>query len=200
MCQLNKRGRQVGADGEKSRKLLLEIAAQQFALHGFHKTKISEIVKEANVTQPTFYLYFKSKDAVFQELIQVFKEKLYNHVAQSKLPTDVAKEGLLSRIAYGLSRLFEFFKQNENVARIGFVVSEEAKDIKVQMALKIEENLIEEVENGYFTTDINLNLVATTMVGAIEHLSITKLWTGVHSPEELAQDFTSLFLCGLKNN
>ncbi|ARK23101.1 hypothetical protein SporoP32a_06975 [Sporosarcina ureae] len=197
---MNKRGRQVGADGEKSRKLLLEIAAQQFALHGFHKTKISEIVKEANVTQPTFYLYFKSKDAVFQELIQVFKEKLYNHVAQSKLPTDVAKEGLLSRIAYGLSRLFEFFKQNENVARIGFVVSEEAKDIKVQMALKIEENLIEEVENGYFTTDINLNLVATTMVGAIEHLSITKLWTGVHSPEELAQDFTSLFLCGLKNN
>ncbi|PIC95463.1 TetR family transcriptional regulator [Sporosarcina sp. P26b] len=200
MCQLNKRGRQVGADGEKSRKLLLEIAAQQFALHGFHKTKISEIVKEANVTQPTFYLYFKSKDAVFQELIQVFKEKLYNHVAHSKLPADVAKEGLLSRIAYGLSRLFEFFKQNENVARIGFVVSEEAKDIKVQMALKIEENLIEEVENGYFTTDINLNLVATTMVGAIEHLSITKLWTGVHSPEELAQDFTSLFLCGLKNN
>ncbi|WP_158232663.1 TetR/AcrR family transcriptional regulator [Sporosarcina sp. P26b] len=180
--------------------MLLEIAAQQFALHGFHKTKISEIVKEANVTQPTFYLYFKSKDAVFQELIQVFKEKLYNHVAHSKLPADVAKEGLLSRIAYGLSRLFEFFKQNENVARIGFVVSEEAKDIKVQMALKIEENLIEEVENGYFTTDINLNLVATTMVGAIEHLSITKLWTGVHSPEELAQDFTSLFLCGLKNN
>ncbi|WP_303969074.1 TetR/AcrR family transcriptional regulator [Sporosarcina ureae] len=200
MFQLNKRGRQVGADGEKSRKLLLEIAAQQFALHGFHKTKISEIVKEANVTQPTFYLYFKSKDAVFQELIQVFKEKLYNHVAQSKLPADVAKEGLLSRIAYGLSRLFEFFKQNENVARIGFVVSEEAKDIKVQMALKIEENLIEEAENGYFTTDINMNLVATTMVGAIEHLSITKLWTGVHSPEELAQDFTSLFLCGLKNN
>lgn len=200
MCQLNKRGRQVGADGEKSRKLLLEIAAQQFALHGFHKTKISEIVKEANVTQPTFYLYFKSKDAVFQELIQVFKEKLYNHVAHSKLPADVAKEGLLSRIAYGLSRLFEFFKQNENVARIGFVVSEEAKDIKVQMALKIEENLIEEAKNGYFTTDINMNLVATTMVGAIEHLSITKLWTGVHSPEELAQDFTSLFLCGLKNN
>lgn len=200
MFQLNKRGRQVGADGEKSRKLLLEIAAQQFALHGFHKTKISEIVKEANVTQPTFYLYFKSKDAVFQELIQVFKEKLYNHVAQSKLPADVAKEGLLSRIAYGLSRLFEFFKQNENVARIGFVVSEEAKDIKVQMALKIEENLIEEAENGYFTTDINMNLVATTMVGAIEHLSITKLWTGVHTPEELAQDFTSLFLCGLKNN
>jgi len=38
------------------------------------------------------------------------------------------------------------------------------------------------------------------MVGAIEHLSITKLWTGVHTPEELAQDFTSLFLCGLKNN
>lgn len=200
MFQLKKRGRQVGADGEKSRKMLLEIAAKQFALHGFHKTKISEIVKEANVTQPTFYLYFKSKDAVFQELIDIFKEKLYNHVTQSKLPKEVAKEGLTSRIAYGICELFKFFKQNEELARIGFVVSEEAADIKIQMAMKIKENLIEESESGYFATDIDMNFVATTMVGSIEYLAITKLWTGSNTPEELAQNFTKLFLYGLKSN
>lgn len=199
MFQLKRRGRQVGANGEESRKLLLNIAAAQFALHGFHKTKISEIVKEANVTQPTFYLYFKSKNAVFEELIDVFKEKLYNHVEGSLLPEEVIEEGLLERLAYGTRELFELFLENEDVARIGFVVAEEAADIKIKMAEQIEENLILEAKNGYFPTSINMNFVATTMVGAIEHLSITKLWTRMSTPEELANDFTSLFLNGLRS-
>lgn len=200
MFQLRKRGRQVGADGEKSRKLLLEISAMQFAIHGFHKTKISEIVKEANVTQPTFYLYFKSKEAVFQELVDVFKEKLYNLVAQSKLPADVAEEGVMERIAYGLRAVFKLFQQNEEVARIGFVVSEEAATIKAQLTAQIESNLIEEAKLGYFHTNTNFDVVAASMVGAIEYLAITKLWTGSHTPEELAEEITSLFLIGLKSN
>lgn len=198
MFQLKKRGRQVGANGEESRKLLLEIAAKQFALNGFHKTKISEIVKEANVTQPTFYLYFKSKDAVFEELINVFKEKLYNHVEVSRLPEEVIEEGLLERLSYATCELFELFQENEDVTRIGFVVAEESAAIKLEMAKRIEENLILEAENGYFPTTINMNFVAMTMVGAIEYLSVTKLWTGSSTPKELAHDFTSLFLNGLR--
>ncbi|ARJ38612.1 hypothetical protein SporoP8_06875 [Sporosarcina ureae] len=200
MCQLKKRGRRAGADGEKSRQLLLEISAMQFAIHGFHKTKISEIVKEANVTQPTFYLYFKNKEAVFQELVDMFKEKLYHHVAQSKLPADIAEEGLKGRIAYGLCAVFELFQQHEEVARIGFVISEEAANIKEQMTAQIESNLKEEAELGYFHTNINFGVVAAAMVGAIEYLAITKLWTGTHKPEELAEEITNLFLIGLKNN
>lgn len=155
-------------------------------------------MKEANVTQPTFYLYFKSKDAVFQELIDVFKEKLYNQVAQSKLPEDVAEEGLKARITYGLQAVFELFRQNEEVARIGFIVSEEAADIKAKMTAQVESNLTVEAQHGYFHTDIDLGVVAAAMVGAIEYLAITKLWTGSHTPEELAEDITSLFLIGLK--
>ncbi|WP_255408209.1 TetR/AcrR family transcriptional regulator [Sporosarcina sp. P3] len=176
----------------------MEISAMQFAIHGFHKTKISEIVKEANVTQPTFYLYFKSKEAVFQELVDVFKERLYDQVAQSKLPADVAEEGLMERIAYGLRAVFELFQQNEEVARIGFVVSEEATTIKAQMTAQIESNLMEEARLGYFHMNINFGVVAAAMVGAIEYLAITKLWTGSHTPEELAEEITLLFLHGLK--
>ncbi|WP_255397638.1 MULTISPECIES: TetR/AcrR family transcriptional regulator [unclassified Sporosarcina] len=174
------------------------MSAMQFALHGFHKTKISEIVKEANVTQPTFYLYFKSKEAVFQELVDVFKEKLYHHVAQSKLPADVAEEGVSERIAYGLRAVFELFQQNEEVARIGFVVSEEATTIKAQMTAQIENNLTEEARLGYFHTTVNFDVVAAALVGAIEYLAITKLWPGSHTPDELAEEITQLFLHGLK--
>ncbi|WP_158233620.1 MULTISPECIES: TetR/AcrR family transcriptional regulator [unclassified Sporosarcina] len=198
MFQLKNRGRQIGADGEKSRKLLLEIAAGQFALHGFHKTKISEIVKEANVTQPTFYLYFQSKDAVFQELIDMFKTKLQNQVAESRLPSDMDELGLKERIASGLRAVFELFQNDEEVARIGFIVSEEACDIKAQMAEQIEQNLIAEAELGYFHTNLDLGVAAAAMVGAIEHLAKTKLWAGTHTPEKLADEITKMFLYGLK--
>lgn len=178
--------------------MLLKIAAEKFALHGFHDTKISAIVKEANVTQPTFYLYFKSKEAIFQELIDLFKAKLYNQVEQSRLSSGIEAEGLLERIAYGIELIFKLFQENEQVARIGFIVSEDAFEIKAKMAKQIEENLVSEVETGYFHSNIDLSIVALAIVGVIEHLTLTKLWTGLNTPEELSKEMTRLFLYGLK--
>ena len=58
------RGRKVNSNGEKSKQLLREKAIELFSSNGYYQTKISDIVKEANVTQPTFYLYFESKDSL----------------------------------------------------------------------------------------------------------------------------------------
>lgn len=65
------------------------------------------------------------------------------------------------------------------------------------MAKRIEENLAVEVENGYFDSTIDINLVATAIVGVIEHLTLTKLWAGLKTPEELSKEVTRLFLYGL---
>jgi len=175
----------------------LNIAAKQFALHGFHDTKISTIVKEANVTQPTFYLYFKSKEAIFQELIDVFKAKLHTRVEQSRLSSGIETAGLLERISNNIALIFQLFQENEEVARIGFFLSEEANEIKEQMAKQIEENLTAEVEDGYFHSNNDLSIVASAIVGIIGHLTLTKLWAGLKTPEELSTEVTRLFLYGL---
>lgn len=194
---MKKRGRQTGADGEKSRELLLKIAARQFALNGFHATKISEIVKEADMTQPTFYLYFKSKEAIFHELIDLFKQKLHTRVDQSRLDPGIETDRLLHRISGNIAFIFQLFQENEEVARIGFYLSEDAPRLKEQMALQIEENLAVEVADGYFHSRLDLSIVASAIVGVIAHLTLTKLWTGLKSPGELAEEVTRLFLYGL---
>ncbi|GIO33497.1 MULTISPECIES: TetR/AcrR family transcriptional regulator [Paenibacillus] len=175
----------------------MKIAAKQFALYGFHDTKISAIVEEANVTQPTFYLYFKSKDAIFQELVDLFKAKLHERVEQSRLASGIETAGLLQRIANNIALIFQLFQENEQVARIGFFLSEDAVEIKERMAKQIEANLAAEVENGYFHADIDLSIVASAIVGVIGHLTLTKLWAGLKTPDELAQEVTRLFLYGL---
>lgn len=66
------RGRKINSNGERSKQLLLEKAMELFSMKGYHETKISDIVKAANVTQPTFYLYFESKDSLYNDLNRRF--------------------------------------------------------------------------------------------------------------------------------
>ena len=62
-------GRRAGRD---VRERLVASAAEVFAGDGFHASRVSDIVRGAEVAQGTFYLYFESKEAVFLELLERF--------------------------------------------------------------------------------------------------------------------------------
>ena len=192
------RGRKKGSNGETSRTLLLQIAADEFAEHGYHETKISTIVRKANVTQPTFYLYFKSKEAIFEELEALFRGKLVSLTMNSLLGEGLDTTILPDRIAEGLTAIFQFFSEHRSLARIGFYVSPSAANVKAQMAAQFESNLCEEVAAGYFHPNADMAIVANALVGMIDRLAITKLWTGEKTAQELAKEIVTLLLHGLK--
>lgn len=194
---MSQRGRKKGASGEKSKALLLTIAAEEFANKGYYETKISTIVQRAGVTQPTFYLYFKSKEAIFQELIDSFRKGLFDLTNESRLEPGIDFNSLPSRITKGLTGIFTFFSENQNLTRIGFFNSSEAEEIKKQLVLQIKDNLISEVENGYFQTEMDVCLIAEILVGTIERLTLTKLFPGVKEPEEIASGIVHLLLNGM---
>ncbi|WP_186579943.1 TetR/AcrR family transcriptional regulator [Aquibacillus kalidii] len=192
-----KRGRKAGASGEESRAKLLVIAAEEFAEKGFYETKISSIVKKANVTQPTFYLYFESKEAIFKELVESFRGKLFDLAAGSRIETGLAPEKVPERIIQGLSAIFTLFKENINETRIGFLQSSESEEIKTQLASMIELNLIAEREDGYFNVALDMGTVAESLVGIMERLTITQLFKGLKEPSQIATEIVNLFLFGM---
>ena len=53
----------------QKRVSLLDSAFSLFINNGFHKTSISDIVKDAGVAKGTFYLYFKDKYDIRNHLI-----------------------------------------------------------------------------------------------------------------------------------
>ncbi len=57
------------ARGERTRRRLLESAERVFADVGYHQASIVKITEAAGVGQGTFYLYFASKQAVFDEVV-----------------------------------------------------------------------------------------------------------------------------------
>jgi AcrR family transcriptional regulator len=61
-------------------KLILQAAIEIISEKGLYNTAISDIVKKAGVAQGTFYLYFRSKNALIpaiaQNLISITMEKI----------------------------------------------------------------------------------------------------------------------------
>ena len=194
---MSNRGRKKGASGEQSRALLLQIAAEEFAHKGYYETKISTLVKKAGLTQPTFYLYFKSKEAIYQELIDLFSQGLSDLATKSRLESGIDLNSLPLRISKVLTELFTYFSENQHVTLIGFFNSSEAVEIKKQLAKQIKENLISEVQNGYFQTEMDMGLIAEILIGAIERLTLTTLFPGKKEPKEIASEIVHLFLNGM---
>ena len=63
-------GRVLSARGTRTRQRLLEAAEEVFSEHGYHDASVVKITEAASVGQGTFYLYFASKQEVFDELVR----------------------------------------------------------------------------------------------------------------------------------
>jgi len=52
------------------RDAILAAALEEFSARGFEATRLDDVAKRANVAKGTIYLYFRDKEALFQELIR----------------------------------------------------------------------------------------------------------------------------------
>lgn len=78
--QSNSGGRSLSTATQDKYKLILQAAIEIISEKGLYNTAISDIVKKAGVAQGTFYLYFRSKNALIpaiaQNLISITMEKI----------------------------------------------------------------------------------------------------------------------------
>ena len=66
----NAAGGRSEARGLETRRRLLDAAERVFGELGFHDASIVKITEAAGVAQGTFYLYFASKQEIFEELVR----------------------------------------------------------------------------------------------------------------------------------
>lgn len=68
--------------GDRSRRRILAAAEDVFAEFGFHAASIVKITEAAGVAQGTFYLYFGSKQAIFEELLLDLNHRVRRAMAE----------------------------------------------------------------------------------------------------------------------
>ena len=67
---------------EQRQRQILSAAKQVFAEHGYHSASISEIIQRANIARGTFYLYFESKQAVFDSILDEALSELRSRIVR----------------------------------------------------------------------------------------------------------------------
>jgi AcrR family transcriptional regulator len=70
-------GRELRTRGLRTQARLCEAATKVFAEKGFHATRVDDIVRGATTSHGTFYLYFASKEAMFEHLVSQVSAELH---------------------------------------------------------------------------------------------------------------------------
>ena len=189
------RGRRVNSNGERSKQLLLEKAIELFSTHGYHQTKISDIVKAANLTQPTFYLYFQSKESLFNDLNEQFQNDLIGVFSDNEGKT----EEVGSNVELSLKKIFDYFVQNPNLTKIGFYESEQANEVKELLVEKFEEAIQVECRDSDTVQKVGSRTLAESLLGSMERLTLTTLLTNKKSSNELSAELVNIYFSSARN-
>ncbi|WP_396655035.1 TetR/AcrR family transcriptional regulator [Microbacterium sp.] len=75
-------GRPLTKRGEATRRKLLEAAELVFADQGYHEASIVKITERAGIGLGTFYLYFDSKQAIFEALVVDLNRRVRHAMAE----------------------------------------------------------------------------------------------------------------------
>jgi AcrR family transcriptional regulator len=107
-------GKELTSRGAATRQRLLDAAEDVFAELGYHEASIVKITEAAGVAQGTFYLYFASKQEIFEELVRDLNRRVRHAMAAGAERGRTRAEAEL----LGFAGYFEFAAQHGALYRI----------------------------------------------------------------------------------
>ncbi|MFA9456640.1 TetR/AcrR family transcriptional regulator [Halalkalibacter sp. AB-rgal2] len=100
------------AEAEATIETLIETARKQFAVQGFYKTSLEELVKEAGVTRGALYHHFTNKKSLFLTVFERIQSEMAKNVELEAVgSTDVWAQLLNGCQAFILSAINEENRQ-----------------------------------------------------------------------------------------
>ncbi|MCO4781446.1 MAG: TetR family transcriptional regulator [Candidatus Cloacimonetes bacterium] len=174
-------------DKQISKELLLSAALDEFCEKGFHKTKLEDIAKRANVSRGAIYWHFKDKSDFYVSLIKTSSEIVESKFLDIIQNSSSAGDGL----RLGLTEYFRFLKEDENFLKVKklesrkFETSFDLPELEIHFKERVIywQNALGEIiqkgiDNHEFRKDIDVEAVALqficTVIG-IEDFYFTNL-------------------------
>jgi len=189
---------------------LLAAALDCFVEKGFAATRMEDIARRAGVAKGTFYLYFPSKEAVFEALV---RETLLPRIATLELSAGVAGCGAEAKLRTILSMLGQVLADPRLVAIPKLVLAEAGnfpdmarfyrREVIARGQALLTALFREGVETGEFRPLPDLDILARLFMGPVV---LTALWQTTFAPVEdvpmsidrLLSTHADLFLTSIK--
>jgi AcrR family transcriptional regulator len=113
------------------RSEIIAAALKVFARKGFHNTRAEDVAAQAHIAKGTLYLYFDSKEAIYQAALTHAMEQL-NALVQERL---VAVTSAADRVRVFVGARLEFWGKQSELYRMILTLGREKKQRKQTTAL-----------------------------------------------------------------
>jgi AcrR family transcriptional regulator len=185
------------------RQQIIETAIRLFRKQGYEKTRIDDIVKILEISQPTFFRYFPSKDAVLRDVgkrgFECIAERL-----KSELSTKADTAERLHRLYHAMALEAEtdrpLWKAVVLSGAMDPVRSPEVRGLEGVAISRLREILAQGQERGEITSVFPVVHLAEFME-ALYH-TVVRQWTvdltGPHKLTERVDSAVEFFLRGVK--
>ncbi len=178
------------------RRQMITAGIQCFSQKGYHGAQISDIIKQAGVARGTFYLYFKSKREIFDEIMKELFDIVRARV--QALPRD-ASDQIPQQLRGNLERITQLLLQEPWILKLLFADSM-GLDAELDLYLKnfytqlldlIERALRQGNEMG-FVRPANYPVLAMALFGAVKEIFYQYyLGTRKPNPQEIVDELYS---------
>ncbi|GAB4069141.1 TetR/AcrR family transcriptional regulator [Ancylobacter sonchi] len=182
--------------GERTRERLRRAATRVFAREGYEATRVADIVREAGVTQPTFYLYFASKEAAYEDRVEAFRQRLQQTTLGNLLDPSIPHAEFTDRVALSFRRFLDLMAEDRELTEIGFFQPPGCTITKARLVHWVADNIAREQADRLFRGDLPAELIARLLVGLLEQFG--RMEASDDRRRELARACAELFCHGTR--
>src|SRR5689334_14805744 len=162
------------ANAVDKRRLILDAAIRVFAREGFHRCRVSDIAKEANVAYGLVYHYFSSKDEVLDTL---FTER-WSLLLEAIDGVDKGDAPVRDKLRAVASFIVDSYSNDPDLMKVIIVEVTRAANTfgrahlrEIRQAYEGIAAIVESAqEDGTFRRDISAEFASLFFYGAIEQL------------------------------
>ncbi|MFC3052837.1 TetR/AcrR family transcriptional regulator [Kordiimonas pumila] len=178
---------------EKTRARLVDAAIDEFAEFGFHNSKISNIVARAGVTQPTFYFYFDTKEAIHEYLVERVRMELTGLIETARIPATTPASDVMDKLRNAIEVFLKYFEENPKLAPIGYFDGIKSSAIREEIVALVSRNIAFEQGAGYCRPELDPVFMSHCYNGSLERLIRVYLLSGQYDAHALAEKVANLY-------
>ena len=182
----------------RRRSQLLAVALRVFAERGYHPTSMNDLAEAAGVTKPVLYQHFRSKRALYLELLEDVGEQLRDAIDKATTEAGTPRE----QVHAGFRAYFEFVARKQLAFQLlfggGARRDEEFADAVRRVEVSIADSIAALIVVDGLDED-RRRLLAHGIVGLAEGTSRHWLANGMKgSADVLAEQVAALAWAGLR--
>ena len=191
-------GRPLSRRGLDTRRRLLDAAERVFGELGYHEASVVKVAEAAGVATGTYYLYFDSKKAIFDELVRDLNRRVRHAMKEGSSKGTTRYESEL----LGFDAYFRFTREHPTLYRIirqaEFVSPEMLRYHYDKLSDGYVEGLREAIPRGELG-DIDPEVTAWALMATGELLGMRYiLWGDGVVPQEVETELARIIRCVLE--